>query len=276
MREGTKQQGYTIVEVMIFLAVSGFMFIFAAVFINGKQARVEFKQGMNNINSQARAVVDDVNNGTYGQNNLTCNAANVPNSSPSSPAPIVGSTPNKDCVYIGKVIQFWPGDSGDDDSNYAIYTVIGREYKYSSTDGTLSGSLADAVPTPLTSDVEKHKFEGGIKVTKVCSGTCGSAGDLNGVGFFSSFPSGSANNLNSGSQGTLVVPITGNLNATSTQMTTDIRSSATDARISANPNITVCFDGGAGQAGALTIGGGSGQRLTTSIKISDDATKLGC
>ena len=54
---GNKPHGYTIVEVLIFLAISSLMFLLAATFISGKQSAVEFKQGMNDINTQIKSVV---------------------------------------------------------------------------------------------------------------------------------------------------------------------------------------------------------------------------
>src|ERR1044071_4210461 len=75
MRGGEQKQGYTIVEVMVFLAISGFMFLIAAGFVAGRQSTAEFKQGMNSINDQMRQVINDVGNGFYPSNSdFTCNA----------------------------------------------------------------------------------------------------------------------------------------------------------------------------------------------------------
>jgi len=72
---GNKPHGYTIVEVLIFLAISSLMFLLAAGFISGKQSAVEFKQGMNDINTQIGSVVNDVANGQYPPSaTFTCTA----------------------------------------------------------------------------------------------------------------------------------------------------------------------------------------------------------
>jgi hypothetical protein len=47
-----------------------------------------------------------------------------------------------------------------------------------------------------------------------------------------------------------------------------------DTNVQPNPNILICFDNGSNGSGgskfgAITIGGGSGQRLTTTMQISD-------
>ena len=51
-RHSKQPFGYTIVEVMIVLAVSSAMFLIAANFINGKQERTAFSQGSNEMVSQ--------------------------------------------------------------------------------------------------------------------------------------------------------------------------------------------------------------------------------
>ncbi|MGH7238724.1 MAG: type II secretion system protein, partial [Candidatus Saccharimonadales bacterium] len=71
----TEGRGFTIIEVMIFLAVSGFMFVIAAVFINGKQDNVAFRQGMEAVASTVTNTIDTVANGEYPSlGNFTCNA----------------------------------------------------------------------------------------------------------------------------------------------------------------------------------------------------------
>src|SRR5947209_7153977 len=91
-------RGYTIVEVMIFLAVSGFMFIIAAQFVSGKQAHAEFRQGMNDVKAQVQQTINDVANGYFPSNSdFSCNTES------GRPQPDTGSTgqgQNKGCVFM--------------------------------------------------------------------------------------------------------------------------------------------------------------------------------
>ena len=67
--------GYTIIEVMIVLAVSGLMFIIAATFINGKQQRATFTAGVNEMASELQNVIEQVNDGSYADVPLNCVSA---------------------------------------------------------------------------------------------------------------------------------------------------------------------------------------------------------
>src|SRR4051812_20289476 len=103
MRYPLKTRGYTIVEVMIFMAVSGFMFVIAAYFVNGKQASAEFRQGMNSANTVVQQVMNQINSSFYpSQENFTCKITGKPH---------LFATPNKlgtnqECVFLGSVLQF--------------------------------------------------------------------------------------------------------------------------------------------------------------------------
>ncbi len=278
MRAGTDSRGYTILEVMIFLAISGFMFVLAAGFVSGKQSRSEFRQGMNDINTQVQQVINDVSNGFYPSNNtFTCKdigAGSAPQLSAGSSG-TQGS--NQGCIFLGKVIQF--GVSGSNGLDYNTFTVAGRQYKISSSDGTLVTLLAEAKPTavcgvtPATCPdasfdlTDRKTLQWGTRVTKIFSASIPA---ISAVGFFGSL--GSYNNtsgeLQSGSQNVAVVPLDGALNQTEAQLAQKI-ATITDASIDNNPNITICLEGGGSQFGTLNIGGGNGQRLTTSINISN-------
>jgi len=119
MNGGTQNQkplGYTIVEVMIVLAVSGLMFLVAAVFISGKQAKTSFAEGANELTSQIQSVITQVNNGQYTDVPFLCNVTAGALTYPSS------GTPSSDCVFLGKFIRF---GVNSDPSTYEVYTLAG-------------------------------------------------------------------------------------------------------------------------------------------------------
>ncbi len=268
MRGATGPRGYTIVEVMIFLAISGFMFVIAAAFVSGKQATAEFRQGINDINTQVQQVINDVSNGFFPSNSdFTCTANS------SGPAPGSGRTTqgaNYGCIFLGKVIQFGAGNA----ASYNIYTVAGCQFTPCTTAGTSPNNLSDAEPTiistknnPFWHDLTQYELlNWGLGVTKMTSTVNGTASNIDAVGFFGSLSNydPTTGNLESGSQSLDVVTFTGTKeiapspppppppDETATNMISDIDSTLNAANppgvtLLSNPDILICFDGGSGQ-----------------------------
>ena len=117
--------GYTIVEVMIVLAVSGIMFLIAAQFINGKQEKAAFTQGSNDMASKLQQVVQDVTDGHYSDVPLTCTVsgsgvgATISVTTTSSGEQGTAS----DCVFLGKIVSFYDTSGGTNRNNYSIFSI---------------------------------------------------------------------------------------------------------------------------------------------------------
>jgi type II secretory pathway pseudopilin PulG len=305
MRGGPPRQGYTIIEVMIFLAVSGVMFLIAAAFISGKQDQVQFRQSMNDINSQVQQVINNVINGYYPSGtSFTCSVSGTgslsitPNSSGGNTQGTNGginaTTGQGGCVYLGQVIQFGAGSSGQNPSDYGIFTVAGSQYGVNSSSGSVSTDPPDcfvAIPYPSSCSTgadptavypinpvsvnltQTNVFQGGMTVTGMYD-TSNPSNALRGVGFFSNF--GQASNNSPVTQSLQVVVYSDSVSDISNNnqgsMANEINNAASYASgyVEANPEIIVCFDSGISRYGTLTIGdnNGTGSRLTTSIQIS--------
>src|SRR5690242_788053 len=120
---GEKRTGYTIVEIMIFLAISGLMFVIATSFLSGRQASAEFRQSMEDINANLSQIINDVGNGYYPTNNSFKCTTTGQTLDFSSTATTQGS--NTGCVFMGKIVQFAP--SGTDRATYRVYSIAGRQ-----------------------------------------------------------------------------------------------------------------------------------------------------
>lgn len=278
MRARHESRGYTILEVMLFLAISGVMFIMAAAFVSGKQSKSEFRQGINDINTQVQQVMNDVSNGFYpSNNNFICKV--IGGAAPQLTAGTgAGQGANTGCIFLGKVMQFRV--AGSDGKDYNVFSVAGRQYKVSPADGTLSTTFAEAQPVPVYGAgfdlTDKKTLQWGVRVTSMKSnGT-----PINGVGFFGSFGAyaSQSNRLQSGSQDVTVVAVPGSATPSGDVAGDDTQASMAvhipadvmaDANRLSNPNIVLCLDNGNGQYGTLKIGGGGGQRLATAIQISN-------
>ena len=97
--------GYTIVEVLIVLAVSGLLFVMAANFISGRQGKTAFNQGVNEMTSRLQGMVNDVSDGNYSDLPASCafNGTNTVTNSGGA-GPPHGENPQ--CVFLGKLIHF--------------------------------------------------------------------------------------------------------------------------------------------------------------------------
>lgn len=95
--------GYTIIEVMVVLAISGVMFLIAAQFINGKEAKTAFTSGVNEMASQIQDVIEQVNDGRYSDIHLNCSGG-------VATIGIGQQGTNTGCVFMGKVIHFETGN----------------------------------------------------------------------------------------------------------------------------------------------------------------------
>lgn len=286
MRGGRQKQGYTIVEVMVFLVISGLMFIIAASFINGKQARAEFRQGMNDVNAQIQQTINDVSNGFYpSRGGFTCTAGiagGVPGFGPATPAaPGVQGT-NIGCTFIGKVMQF--NISGAASPRvYNTYSVVGRQFKPSTEAAaafTPPTNFAEAQPTVATGSgnlTRINNLRGGLRLDRMTD----NGGNIGAFGIFAGFAGIEGDSgLVSGAATPQAFAIPGTrINTTTAALAqTRVQALAT-ASINSDPSIVMCFSGAARQYGRLTIGTSNGvqnQKLVTHVQITSGAPTVGC
>jgi len=282
MRARSKSRGYTITETMIFLAVSGFMFLVAAIFISGKQAKSEFQQGMNDINSHIQQTITDVSNGFYPSNsNFNCTAGPA-GQRPSFSTGANQQGVNEGCSFIGKVMQFGVKDT--DDKVYNVYTIIGRQFQ--TDDKTLlpPANFAQAVPVAITGLTGSYSVGAGTNMTQSQTLEWGLQADhiydgdtahpIGAIGIFAGFATSSNSKLASGAAAPFVVAVPGSqLDQPADGPTIDgLIDNLAGITSPTNPNIIMCFKGGADQFGRLTLGSSDsvqGQRLSTSFQISN-------
>lgn len=137
MSRAPRASGFTIVETMVVLAVTGLLFVVAAFYISGRQRTTQYQTDQQDLHSQIQKVLNDVQNGTYPDaGTLPCSKG-------------IGGTlffglgnksqgTNQGCVFLGKSIEF----SSDATQSINVYTIAGVNTAIT-TDGT-----AHAVPTP--------------------------------------------------------------------------------------------------------------------------------
>jgi hypothetical protein len=218
---------------MIFLAVSGFIFVSAMTLMSGKQNKTEFDTGIAQLTSQLQTVIGNVVNGYYSiPNNFHCSA--VSNGTPSITYSYGSSRgTNEGCIFIGEVIQFDPSPlvvPSAFNQPYMVYPIVGDQYQGSSQE--VVTNFTYAYPLPIYTDsnpsADEETLPYGITISYMDytdSSTTNSPHDycdivtnakalcVGAVGIFSTF-NGQANSaggsptlLQNGSQSVEIVPI---------------------------------------------------------------------
>lgn len=105
---GQKNKGFTIVEVIMFLAVSGFIFVIAAIGMSGQLSKAESKDAINQLESTIRGTLNDVSNGYYPEfNNTSFDCERNLNGSSDTRGEV------QNCFFAGKSITFGPANKCD-------------------------------------------------------------------------------------------------------------------------------------------------------------------
>lgn len=268
MKSGAPR-GYTIVEVMIFLAVSGGLLAMAILVFSGQQGRTQFATGAREIESRVRDVINDVSTGYYARSSsFDCTAGAA------GPQIAPGGTfqgQNDDCIFLGRVIHF---DVGGNGNQYNIYSVAGLRQVQSGPDSEQDVTDFDeAQPTASPLLAESLTLPAGISAERIqVNGTT----HVDAVGFMTTLGSYSPGNatLEPGSLSVDVLPIIGGGAGNTNQASmigdiNDIDESYADANRNPANGVVICFQsGGSNQHAILTIGG-SGRQLTTEMVIGE-------
>ncbi len=96
--------GYTILEVLVFLSITGFLLLSALTLMGGRQAQVQYRQGITDLDDKILSVANDVSNGFFPSQPFSCSydgigGLNIDNISAGEQGT------REDCVFIGKAIS---------------------------------------------------------------------------------------------------------------------------------------------------------------------------
>ncbi len=212
--------GFTITEVLIVLAVTSLLFVSTAVAINGQQASTQFSQGMRDIESKIRDVINDTATGyvpSNNQNYLCQVIGGVPRITAGSGS---GLGTNDQCVVLGRAVQV---STTADANKVYIYTVIGRRTMPVAVGLSASvpvASLADANPVAAIDGVdltETYDLRGGMRVLSARTITRADSGM---AGFFANFTNTtSGSTSDDGRVSALELPVSSNSTYQSTAVT---------------------------------------------------------
>jgi len=275
--DAPRNLGFTILEVLIVLAVTGVLFVSAAYLVAGKQNQTAFSQAIREVQSQIQQVINEVAVGFYpNPGNFQCTAG------ASGPNIIAGAAEqgaNSGCIFVGKAMQFQVASTSPE--RFATHVIAGL--RQGGTGNTESTSLAETKPkvvAPSTaqpaipSATSTASLQNGLTTAWMRYSVGGPAQNIGTVAFTSSLAPPSSAGVVSGAQQVNLVPIsTSALNQTQLQSVDAINANLATSPMNPSGGVTICFaSGGTNQSGLITIGSNNRQ---LSVKL-DIKTGLSC
>jgi len=273
------QAGFTIVETLIVLAVTGVLFLSALSLVSGRQNKTEFSQAINNVKNQLDQTINEVSSGYYPNGaNFDCSSSGGKISFTAT-APGAGNEQggNTGCIFLGKVIHFYD-TSAIDPQPFYVYTLAGSQ---TDSSGNITTSVVQSNPK-VVPNFETNVLQFGLTVSYVKSGgtNIGSFGLVSSLGTYAV----NGTDLVSGAGQISLLPVRGasgltndkNAELLQIQNYLDpakgyVTTSTTDASLE-NPSagVTICLNGGSTkQSGLITLGGGDNRVLGTTLTIFD-------
>jgi prepilin-type N-terminal cleavage/methylation domain-containing protein len=290
VKSGT-HSGFTIVEVMIVLAVSGLLLLGALVLVAGRQGESEFKVSANEFVSQLQETITNGINGQYPTNPYAvCTAGtNFPPQLSLNMSPTVQGS-NSNCIFIGYVQHFY-NNGTDSNQSYNTYPVVGRQCLVGSDVSTSCSSLtqpSDALPVLMAqgatinhsfndTSVTNQTFENGISVGEMYTdgipsqktatiayisdnlGTLSSLSATQQMGLYA-MPSAAGNNLSTPFGNSLVDTIDG-----SAGLTTTVNTPVNE--------VDICLvSATSNESGLVKIFGNSGGQISVTLNVRETKT----
>jgi hypothetical protein len=270
----SQHQGYTIIEVMIFLAVSSVLAFGALLLIGGEQAKTEFSQATRDLDLRLQDIINDVSTGYYiNTGDFSCRDDG------SKPVIEPGSNQqgqNLDCIVVGQVVEF----GVDGSESIRQHTVVGLRQTGNPKEDV--ESLVEARPRAASDGVTNsygtttEKLQNGLKIysVKYNDGVSGWV-NISSIGFLTDFSSSSGGSLSSGSTNADLYPVIGtDLASAGTNQTPARIELLTDAMKNPSGGVIICMESTAKTSSYATITiGSNGRQLSTNLQMrSGDIT----
>lgn len=265
-----KASGYTIIEVIIFLAVSAAFLVSALLLVGSQQSKTTFYQAVISLQSEIEDIINDNNSGYYLRNaNFTCR----PDGTGGAPHIYnVGAAQgaNAGCVYLGRFIQFFK-QAGQPD-RLVTHTIVGRQFVSGST-SVIVKSYNDALPISIIPGADSDSVNG--TTTKDLEGSLSvasmtfSGGNTNAVGFLADLNQYSYNSAN---LNTKLVTFPGALTQDASATANNIKINGSNNTYNIDSQVIICLaSGSSNQSVNLSIGNNNG-RLATDLRYFNNRT----
>jgi hypothetical protein len=261
--------GYTIVETLIFLAVSAGIFFAAVQLIGGQQGKAQFVNAVRDFETKLTDIANDVSTGYY-QNGTTFNCDAVPTGPDPQPGARTQGT-NEGCIFTGTVVKFGEGASEDDRTKFTQFTMAGLRTDPST--GLNTATLVAAKPkvVNINGAYSTQLLSYGASIQCVYAGTAPAPpcnNTANGaLGFFTRFTGVSPSGGNSIQTDILLYPSPVTIDSPALTEVNDINSASYASGLNPAGGVTVCLKSATTSQYALVHIGGTGNNLTFSSEI---------
>lgn len=281
MTSGPDNRGFTIVETLMFLAVSALILVSALGLFSGSQNKNQFYQAVNDINQQISDVINNVSNGYYPNTFTNYRCTDTGGKPALNPA---GSTvqqgENQECIFLGRIIEFTNTET------FYVLNVVGlRQQTGTNNQVTTMVQAKPKIiePIPTSADptyrnypdsTEKRSLKNGLTLTKAYYERPPRT-DVVAVGFFSTLAAnntgGLAGDLQSKGLNTEFAPAGRfSLNVSRNTFLEDFNNNFGGQYGGlSNPEsgVVLCFRSSATNQFAKITVGGSGQQTATKLEV---------
>ncbi|HXR50105.1 MAG TPA: type II secretion system protein [Verrucomicrobiae bacterium] len=270
--------GFTIIETMIVLVVTGSLFVIIAATLTGRQNEAEFVHAIQSVQSQLQQAIDQVSAGFFPTVNLTCSAG--ASSLTFAPNPNQQGA-NDQCVFLGSVIQFKVQNTSPE--RYRIYTIAGERGPGIGPTSPFQNVTPTVMGIAATGDYASYSTAKPLQyglTTKWMRGDGINGAQIGAFGVLME-PGGFATSggYNSGAQPVDLVPLPGTglsqpINLAVGAIESRLRDATLTADAPINPDngVLICFaSAGTNQSGLITIGS-LGRQLVVKLDIKSNTS----
>jgi len=257
--------GYTIVEVIIVLAVTSMLFAAVISTFSGRQAKTQATQSARDMETELKSISNDVYSGSF-PTGLTCTVSGTAQPIIAKNAAKEGGS-NKGCVFLGKIVVF-------EDKMFKVYSVVGKQFINSSSYSDVASLYGDNGAKPVvvrfstdpTYLVYQYDYQYGTTAKKVERITAdGNGRNFKAIAYFHQLSGGAlTSGSQTGSRGVDLYGITFDDAGTFQPLTTpiDLSNIAASRYEAVEQGVRVCLEAGNGERGELILGGSGGSAST--------------
>lgn len=268
-----QKSGFTILETMIVLTVTGALLAASIVIFSSQQRRQQFNNATRDLESRVQDVMNDVSTGNYGAlDGFSC--TNGIGASPTvTPDPVKKPGTNPSCIFVGKAVQFQR-------TSMTVVTLVGNREIQIGASVRPATTFAETYPTILPGSEVVYPYLFGVTAWKtepdggavvVLATTPGLTGFVN--------TSSPASGFRSGTQ--LVMPLATNLTIP-IALSDPVSAAALQPLFLSSSlvwpttgSVTVCVQDDAGTFSASRKGGIVLYSGTTGLNVTNEQDKAG-